>query len=193
MRQLTEKIKVRENYNWRKNKDFIPQFLNFETKNQYNFGAVEVSGYDYYLAGINNFNDNFFIPKIRAEEETKILKYLASINLDENKLLIFNQKGKGTDNREIIETFDLNNIFTEILNTKEKEALENNNGYYLDNDKLTFKLEGKKLNIKVHFNHIAIPNPAWTKEIQEKQKEKSDFIFHNSRGYVNGEIWIKVK
>ncbi len=198
--KLTEKIKVRAINNWNKNKDKIPQFLNFETKNPYYNGAINVTGYDYYLSGINNEN-NIISNRVYKEnkKEIKTLQYLASIDINQKKLFVFNQKGKGTDYRENIETFDLTNIFTEILNTTEREKFENREGFYLNSDNLTFQVEGKKLNLKIHFNSISIPNPVWTKEIQEKQvKEREEQnnkynYISIQNGYVDGEIWMKVR
>ena len=200
--QLTEKIKVRRYYNRKKDKNNIPQFLNFETKNSSHYydGAVNVTGYDYYLGGIHMENDFPRYSHIYKEEpEIKIVKYLASVDTNTQKITFFHQIGKEKEDRETIEIFDLKNVFSQILSKqKEAEAFKNRNGYYLSNEELTFKLEGEKLDIKIHFNSVSIPNPAWTKEVQKKQEEAkkkgNKYVpMIDPRGYINGQVWIREK
>ena len=197
--QLTEKIKVRAYYSWRKDKDTISEFLHFKTKESsfYYDRPIKVSGYDYYLKNIYkedrlpNFSNIY-----KEESEIKILNHLVSIDIVDSKLTIFNQTGAKKSDRKNIETFDLKNIFSQVLAVKEgKEELKNQKGYSLENDDLTFELDGEKFSIKIHFNSIMIPNPAWKPDTTKEENGKNNKIIIPAieHPYVSGEVWIKDK
>ena len=68
---------------------------------------MKVSGYDYYLKELRNENNFLRSPYIYKEKrEIQPVKFLASVDIEAQKLTIFNQIGKNKNDRENIEIFD---------------------------------------------------------------------------------------
>ena len=205
-RGLAELIKVQE-YGRYGNRNRISKFLNFRSKDysrRYK-KAAEVSGYDYYLTEIVTGCH------IADLSELEGVKYIISVDVNEGKLIVYNQKSVKRNDLEIVEIFDLKEIFEQILAKKEiAEEGEYRLGYYLNEADLIFELEGEKLDVKIHFDRIDIPNPEWTEDVQKDQQaarangsqyleiEEANRKFRTmitdiENGDADGRIWLKEK
>gem|GEM_PF-5142892 len=90
---------------------------------------------------------------------------------------------------EEIEIFSLKEVFKEILKEKDNGIEEFVNNYQIESEKMTFVLNGKKLEVKINFDNVSILNPDYK---SDEDEDRSEFPV-KTLSYTSGYILMKIK